>query len=429
MVSFNISPPKNAIEGLINRANRSPEFELLLCCARTSLTQQQAERIETLLQQSIDWQFVIELAVAHGVMPLLAKSLNTVCPEAIPNEVLQQLRIYCYQLTLKNLSLTGELCKLIQLLNRHNIPAIPFKGPLLAVSVYGNVALRQFSDLDILVRPQDFLAARTLLMSKAGYCAKESHFLTTAQELAYLQSSYECSLFSPDQQVVIDLHQELSGGTFFSYPVQFEQLWERLEPISTIGNKLHSLSSDDLLLYLCVHGAKSRWERLGWICDVAELIRVQPQIDWEQVFEKAKTSNCERMLLLGLQLAHTLLDTPLAEAIAQQIQADSTCQLLATQVCEQIQSNTQGLTKKFTLKMLMFQLRVLDRQSDRRDCCYQSFVWHGLKPLYRLINPTLRDYQFLPLPQFLHIIYYFIRPFRLVYEYGKTLQKQGLVDH
>jgi hypothetical protein len=421
MVSLDISPPKNAIEGLVNQSNLSPEFELLLCCARTALTQQQAERIKTLLQQSIDWQFVIGLAVANAVMPLLAKSLNAVCPEAVPGEVLQQLRIYCYQLTLKNLSLTGELCKLIQFLNDHNIPAIPFKGPLLAVSVYGNVALRQFSDLDIWVRPQDFLAARTLLMSKAGYCAMKSHFLTAAQEVADLQSSYECTLFTPDQQVVIDLHQKLSGGTFFSYPVQFEQIWEHLEPISAIGNKLHSFSSDDLLLYLCVHGAKSRWERLGWICDVAELIRVHPQLDWEQVVEKAKALNCERMLLLGLLLAHTLLDAPLAEAIAQRIQSDSTCQLLCAQVCEKIQSNTSGLTKKFTLKMLMFQLRVLDGWGDRLACCYKSLLWHGLRPLYSVLIPTYNDYQFFPLPDFLYSLYFFIRPFRLVNESRKAI--------
>ena len=36
-----------------------------------------------------------------------------------------------------------------------------------------------------------------------------------------------------------------------------------------------NLSLENLLLVRCAHGSKHLWERLGWICDVAELIRVR----------------------------------------------------------------------------------------------------------------------------------------------------------
>jgi hypothetical protein len=393
----------------------------LLCCARTVVEPHQAERIKALVQQSINWEWLLELAIGHAVMPLLAKNLSTVCPDAVPEAVGQQLRVYSYQLTLRNLSLTGELCRLLQLLEEHDIQAIPFKGPILAALVYGNIALRQFGDLDIWVHPRDFLKARTLLLSKGGYCAKPSYFLTEEQEIAHLLSSCECSLFSADGQVAIDLHQELSGGTFFSYPVQFEEMWQRLETVSIVGKQFHGLPPEDLLLYLCVHGAKSAWERLSWICDIAEVVRTYPTLQWERVIERAKMLRCERMLLLGLLLAYTLLDTPLPEVVLQRIQADSGGQFLVAQVCEQIHLGKYGLTMTFTLKMFIFHLRVLEHQQDRLRCCIRNFSVHGLGALWRTINPTYKDKIFLPLPRSLYLLYFLIRPFRLVTGWRKTV--------
>jgi hypothetical protein len=124
--------------------------ELLLYCAQTPIDSEIAERIRTLLQQDIDWAYLIQTAAQHGVMPLLYQSLNTTCPEAVPKANLAQLRNYFHTNAQRNLFLTKELLKLLTLFETHSIPAIPFKGPVLAVSAYGNLSLRQISDLDIL---------------------------------------------------------------------------------------------------------------------------------------------------------------------------------------------------------------------------------------------------------------------------------------
>ena len=56
--------------------------------------------------------------------------------------------------TMSNLYLTQEMLKLLSAFRKKGIPAIPYKGPVLAQAVYGNVGLRQFGDLDITV-PED----------------------------------------------------------------------------------------------------------------------------------------------------------------------------------------------------------------------------------------------------------------------------------
>jgi len=62
-----------------------------------------------------------------------------------------------------------------------------------------------------------------------------------------------------------------------------------------------------------VHGTKHRWERLRWICDVAELIRVREDVKWETLMRVAESLGSRHMLSLGLYLAHDVLGAPLPE--------------------------------------------------------------------------------------------------------------------
>ena len=130
------------------------ELELLLCCARTQVDQTTEEHIKELLQQGIDWTYLIQISAHHGIIPLLYQNLSTTYPELVPQPILSQMKDYCQSNIQHNLLLTQELFKLLTLFQKHKIPAIPFKGPVLAVSVYGNLALRPFCDLDILIDEQ-----------------------------------------------------------------------------------------------------------------------------------------------------------------------------------------------------------------------------------------------------------------------------------
>ncbi|MBE9038107.1 nucleotidyltransferase family protein [aff. Roholtiella sp. LEGE 12411] len=107
------------------------EIELLLCCSRSHIVPETVERIKTLLQQDIDWTYLIQTAASQGVIPLLYQSLKATCSEAVPEIILTQLRSYYHTNAVHNLLLTQELLKLLELLKEHDIYAIPFKGPYL----------------------------------------------------------------------------------------------------------------------------------------------------------------------------------------------------------------------------------------------------------------------------------------------------------
>ncbi|MBE7383306.1 MAG: nucleotidyltransferase family protein [Leptolyngbya sp. SIO1E4] len=390
------------------------EVELVIDCARTHLEPERCDRIRHLLSLDLDWKFVIVLATQHRVLPLVFHALKQIDSNHVPPEVFTHLQTFFGRHIFRNLNQLAEITRLINLLKQHQIPAIPFKGPTLTLNIYGDIALRQFDDLDILVAPADFLNARQVLMKQGGYQRpKPSNFLSLEQEHAHLRSVCECSLVHRTQKTVVDLHQQLTGGTFIAYPFEFSALWQRLTPVSA-PHQLFTLCPEDLLLYLCVHGTKSLWKRLVWICDVAALIQQTPALDWESLLQKAQTAKIERMLLLGLHLAEQVLGNTLPALITQRIAADATVRALSEQVCQRLLAGEYGLSSHFDLEMMKFQFRAIADPKAQVRYCLKCFYRHGLTPIRRLFQPTEKEWLFVQLPRSLHFLYYLIRPVRLL---------------
>jgi hypothetical protein len=389
-----------------NSVSLRPEAELLLCCARTRMDSEKAVRIRVLLQHDMDWEYLFRTASEHGIAPLLYRHLNAACPESVPKEVLDQVRDHFNNNSRRNLFLSKELLNLLNLFETHQIPAIPFKGPVLAASVYGNLTLREFSDLDLIIHKQHVARTRELLVSH-GY--RPQFDLTDGQEAAFVRS-YPAQCFERDDgKVFVDLHWVMTSRDF-GFPLEPERLWERLEPISLAGKEVLTLSPENLLLFLCVHGGKHGWERLGWICDIAELIRIRRAMDWRTVMDQARTLKSERMLFLGLYLASGLLGAPLPEEVRARVHSDPAVKSLATQVGERL----FGEVLPGVFESWRFQVRIRDR------------LWDGCRYCFGLVmTPTGLELTLIPLPAVLFPLYYVLRPIRLVLKHGGKIIKLG----
>ncbi len=389
---------------------KRPEIELLLCCTRTHIDSETAERINTILQQNIDWTLLIEIATYHGTIPLLYQSLNTTVKEAIPQTVLTQLRNRYHANASRNLFLSHELVKILKLFEANKIPAIPFKGLVLAASVYGNLAMRQFSDLDILVRQQDIAKAQELLIAQkyqleADYYGWQHNFV-----------------HSQKPEIVVDIHTELTPLSYFPFKLpDFETLWQRSRSLSLNGESIIDLSFDDLLIILAVQVARAvneGRESLVQICDLAELLRIQQTLDWEELLQKVNNLELKRPFFISLLIVNTLLNTPLPDqlkqAIQQQIQIDPTIVIYAVRMQKQL--FTEVKTPRFI--KLFFQHLMIDGPLSRMPVRVY-LVWQFLSFTTRLVitNSNEADREVLPLPSGLSFLYYLIRPIRLVSRY------------
>lgn len=381
-----------------------PEIDLLLICARTHLDAVHADRLHRRLQDHLDWNEVIRLAQQHAVLLLLYHHLKSMGSQAVPRAAWVRLQRRFRRNRRRNLSMTAELVKQLRLLETRGIPVIPYKGPTLAAAVYGDVALRQFGDLDILVKQSDVLNVKNLLLSQ-GY--QPEFALTPTQETAYLRSSCEYNFKNETKRIHLEVHWRIARP-YFMFPLDTNQLWDRLEPVQLGGHRIQSLGMEDLLLILCVHGGKHQWERLGWICDIAQLLQHRPEIQWDPLIDQATRLGVVRFLRLGLLLAHDLLDAALPPAIWEWVQSDGMVKTLAVVVCEQLFQDKPHTSNN--LAYHAFCLKMRERWWDR--IAYSCRLSLAL---------MVEELMLLPLPSYLSGFYYCLRPVRLIGKYVELL--------
>ena len=405
MIRNEIIPERTA---QFRTAAPSAEMELLLCCARTCSNPEVSHRIREAARKEIDWFQFIRLALRHDILSLSYRNLHRICPDIVPNGVLQPLRARHEAEAAEGRRLAKEVVDILAFLDSCGIPAIPFKGPALAVRLYGDLSLRGFGDLDILIGEQDVVRARRLLIDW-GYAPE---WVETGELNQFLREKHELLLYRVDGKVRLDLHWRFTSRSacLAGDPDRFLQ-HQQLETISIAGKEVRSLRLETYLLLLSMHAAKHQWVQLKFICDIAEILAV-PDLDWDHVLQEAGDLGLKRALGTGLLLAQGLLGAALPTKLAQNLKIDRTAKLLAAQACTQLFAEPG---ERWGLQGgIACQLEIRERFQDRTKILLRYFL-HKLKP-------GESDRWFLPMPKFLSLAYYFIRPVRLV------LQKMGRTE-
>ena len=340
----------------------------------------------------LNWSVLLEQARAHRLFPLLFWHWKRSLRLDFPAEIAQQLDDRFRANVARSLLLVRELADIVDLFGRHGIPVVPFKGPALAESLYGNPALRECVDLDILIRRGDVPEAIRTLVS-AGYA--DGKPLTPAQQNTFLSTQYEYPFLSPSG-ILVELQWRIVPR-YFSLALSEEQYWSRIQPLTLCGREINSLSCEDLLLLLCVHGGKHGWEKLIWLADVAELVGSNPQLDWEHVLDQARRAGGLRMLLLGVVLANRLLGTTIPPGLEPSLTRDPAVERIADGIGRDL---VRGEVPTY-VKSQLYLLRVRERWQDK------------LRYVLRFTcTATPEEWKMADLPSSLSVLYRFLRVLR-----------------
>jgi hypothetical protein len=369
-------------------------WDALLACAASPFTSAHLRSLRELAGSELDWHAVLNLTKSHGLLALVHERLSEIS-DAVPDDIRRAVSREFEQNARQTLWLAQLLFNVSDLFQRHGIEAMPYKGPILAQQLYGNVTLRQYSDIDILIRSADVPRA-SLVLQEAGFTAALE--LSAREERDYIAAGYEYTFHGLKNPNVLEVQWRILPR-FHAVDFEVAECFRRAQKIFIGERPVATLSNEDLLLVLCVHAAKHAWSKLSWIRDVAELSQMR-NVDWGQVIREAGRLGLRRIVAMTFQIANQMLRTPLPPAIQPLMEADGAVCWIAQQTCQQIRTGDEMEVESLAYFRFMTQLR--ERPIDR------------LRFWFRLATtPSVSEWSLVRLPDVFSPLYHGVRAVRL----------------
>ncbi|MBW3571912.1 MAG: nucleotidyltransferase family protein [Gemmatimonadetes bacterium] len=379
-----VSPPDSA----------RPEHALLLAAARSAL--RPAVRAEP-PPGEVDWDAFLALAARNRLLPLAHRLLAD--RAEVPGTVRSRLRAAAADAGHRALARAGELRRLIGAMDAAGVRAVAYKGPALAVRAYGDLALRTYADLDLLVAPEDVAGAARVLEGR-GYVS--AHRFSPAQDAVFRRTDGDYPFHHPRTAALVELHCHVSSARF-CVRLPTAQLIARARPVPIGGGQVPALADDDLFLALCLHGAKHRWARLEWLTAAAALA-LRAGLELEAIHRRASAIGAGRTVRLALLLARDALGLAPPPSTQRSISADAT---LAALAAEARALWFAAPAEDGTAANLRFNYRLREGAADRARYAAR---W--------LFTPSPEDWAWACLPDALSPLYRALRPLRLALRYG-----------
>ena len=226
------------------------------------------------------WRGSVQLedidAAAYRLLPLAFRRLERLGIDRDP-EFARLKGIYRMSWT-QNQLILGEGARMIAALRRAGIESMALKGGALQGTAYSDAGVRPMSDLDLLVRPDDAVAACRALEAE-GWMAEVS----PAEQVT--DSTYHVAFQRNGRNLGVELH-------WYSMMLVADEtpLWAAASATELGGEPVRVPSPTDQLLHTAVHGVRSaESHRLLWIVDATRLLARQGSgLDWERLVAEAR---------------------------------------------------------------------------------------------------------------------------------------------
>lgn len=210
----------------------SQAFLFLIFCCRAERSEEEIEQVTAYLNtQHTHVDTLTALSHQHGIVPLIYKTLKDIASDTkendrLSNDILPAFKERYLTVTRHNMLLTSELVKVVKRLKENGIDALPFKGPVLSQAAYGDITLRQYGDLDILVPTNKLQDAAKEIMA-CGYDLYGSIDLLQVPE--WIETAKDMTLMHPQKRTVIEMHWKLFQSSFAKSSIN---LWEHTTTVS-----------------------------------------------------------------------------------------------------------------------------------------------------------------------------------------------------
>jgi hypothetical protein len=360
-----------------------------------------------------NWKSFLAACDYHQVAPIVFHRFKG--RDDIPPQVLEHLRARFYLVSAYNHRLAMHLVQLIAEFEKQRIRCLALKGPAVAMAAYGDLSLRQYEDIDIMVDVKDVAVAVEMLFDR-GFRPVTGH----AEKYKDVKLYHEITLAAPDESHTVDLHWQLAPRYARAFGPDAHSVWLRTEQLQLPHGSVRVLSREDLFLALAQHGTRHRWWQLKWLFDVAELLRQAGTMNWSRMEDVLRRRPMARApASLATLLARDLLGIQVAPHAGEILEPGERTYAVARMIHDEFLS--RGQTNGSAHDTL---LGLEQRPLVRAKYMAIEAVQYPVREI--LFTITEKDLQFVHLPERLRLLYYFIRPLRLMLQHGRRAARRIL---
>lgn len=254
-----------------------PEDRFLLKCARQEFTDQHRKTVLDICESTeIDWQAVYSTSESHQVAPLVYKNLleRDAAALCVPRNVLNAFEMsYARNVVVKEI-MAGRTAEALSFLNSMAIDAMVIKGAALDILINGHPGHVVSRDVDLVFRRR-----RSEL---------------SGEEIDHIASRLDGQGIEWD---CFEHHDIVINGVL---PVDFGRIWDDAIQIEFRGERVYVMSPEDTLISACINSCRKRYFRVRTLYEIAEIINVYPNMDWEHLLQKAKAYDCCNIVYAAL---------------------------------------------------------------------------------------------------------------------------------
>jgi hypothetical protein len=344
-----------------------------------------------------EWSAFLRATIEHSTLPVAWRAVQTL-DGRVPADIAADMKRAFDANAVRNLRLAGELVSVIRALSERGVEAVPWKGAVLAERAYSDLRLRQFFDLDLLIRAVDLAEARRTLEER-GF---RVHLPVSEEQLeTYVDHMGELEMVRESDGLWVELHTAIVPS-YFSNGRTSESLWSRTVPARVARASVKALDPVDEMEALAIHGSKHRFERLAWVVDIAMMARLLDESDWQRLIAGAGEHGTLRILRLSLLLAEDVCGMSIPRSIATTVRIDKVARRLARDARRSLFSVQSG-----RMDEMLFHARMRERTRDQ------------LLYLFNVIyTPSANDWSGMRLPGPFAWLYTLSRPLRLWSKFG-----------
>ena len=377
----------------------STEMALVILMSNVYFKRATANEVSNFIAENkVDWALFEQIIAAHQIRPFVFKVLSANI-EGVDAGFLEQLRKKCFAIAGANLRHLEEMVRLHLLLTDNGILNIPYKGVLLSQFLFGDYISRETSDIDFLIDKKNFGRTHTLLL-KEGYNPRfynpdfERQFLNTSHELLYRSQA------APGA-IKIEIHWAATSN-MMNIPLPTEYLFRDLQSIKLMGKDTVIFNAHNHLLVLLVHhGVNDVWRSLRHIIDIAVFLeKYSNLIDWAAFYKDTVRFRIYHTTVTGFQLAEQLFGTAIPPVF-------STTTPLPDGIPDNLLRFPSLRKQKLNFENLSQQLYLRDSAGDK-IALLSSYLYAG-------ITTNVRDMEAYHVPKGWYGLYYFLKPFRMIF--------------